>query len=468
MNVVTITYKTKLAEGKPYPQLEGNAYLKLLDSKKNEIYSGDFGVYLGREIIDGGQKLYFPFIDIDGDPEMTGDSKIENVIFKAHLTLQSLEKLGASDLFTLIATGNTGFRLLSNILLARDAYDAFADFVKREMPQIIDLQPTLDLAMPHQLFVYKGHQLQNQKDLVNRHSAVISAEVILNEEIGPTEYKELTSGAPDPYEVIESIKRIIDFRPIADLSVLGAFGRKLTEYEQLVKEIKANTFNFAARKNKKAIISLEAMRDMLLEKRIQCKVEKRGKSMAISFSGLPCPVCKETSANARAYPPHYYLRCFNSSCQASKPMPLVSWSGIKAGGAGGSRHNNQTSTTQKAPTNFISKDAARNHIREALKTQESSLIVVTPGVGKSQEAIKYLVEETDGKTVFYSCFNRALKEEAYTKAVSFSKGSKQIHLLKSLDELCKRPDLKQVIDRGFSPTEILCPSCEHQGDCDYH
>ncbi|MGA2226573.1 MAG: DNA polymerase, partial [Syntrophobacteraceae bacterium] len=264
--------------------------------------------------------------------------------------------------------------------------------------------------------------------------------------------------------------RIIDFRPIADLSALGDFGKKLAEYKQLVKEIKVNTFSFAARRNKKATISLEAMRDMLLEKKIQCRIEKRGKNLVVSFSGLPCPVCKKTSANARAYPPYYTLRCFNTSCQASGGMPLELWSGIKTGGGtGGSRHNSQTSSAQKAPKNFIGMDDARDRIREALKTEESSLIVVTPGVGKSQESIKYLVEETDGKTVFYSCFNRALKQEAYDKAVSFSSsGGKKIHLLKSLDELCKRPDLKQVIERGFSPTEILCPSCEHQGNCDYH
>ena len=467
--MVTVTYKTKLAEAKPYPQLERNAYLELLASKKNEIYTGGFGAYLGREICFEKQKLYFPFIDIDGDPKATSDSKIENAIFNARLTLKSLEKLGALQFFILIATGNTGFRLLSNILLARDAYDAFGDFVKREMPQIIDLKPTFELGMPHQLFVYKGHTLQNAKDPVDRHSAVISTDAVLNEEIGPAEYKELTLGRPEPDEVIESIKRIIDFRPIADLSALGDFGKKLAEYKQIVKEIKVNTFSFAARRNKKATISLEAMRDMLLEKKTPCRIEKRGKNMVISFSGLPCPVCKKTSVNARAYPPYYTLHCFNTSCQASGGMPLALWSGIKTGGGtGGSRDNSQTSTAQKAPTNFIGMDEARNRIREALKTEESGLIVVTPGVGKSQESIKFLVEETDGKTVFYSCFNRALKEEAYDKAVSFSKGGKQIHLLKSLDELCKRPDLKQVIERGFSPTEILCPSCERQGNCDYH
>jgi hypothetical protein len=198
---------------------------------------------------------------------------------------------------------------LSNVLLAEDSYRAFADFVKREMPQIIDLKPTLDLEMPHQLFVYKGHILHNQKDLVDRHSTVISTNAILNEEIGPAEYKELTLGRPDPDEIIPAIKHILEFRPIADLNALGDFGKKLDEYKHLVKEITANTFNFAARRNKKDTISLEAMREMLLEKKIPCKIEKRGKSMAISFNGLPCPVCKKTSSNARAYPPHYYLRC---------------------------------------------------------------------------------------------------------------------------------------------------------------
>jgi len=40
--------------------------------------------------------------------------------------------------------------------------------------------------------------------------------------------------------------------------------------------------------------------------------------------------------------------------------------------------------------------------------------------------------------------------------------------LKALDELCTRPELKQVVNQGFSPTEILCRSCGSQKTCLYH
>ncbi len=91
---MTITYKTKLAEAKPYQQLERNTYLELLARKKNEIYFGEFGAYLGREIDLGGQKIYFPFIDIDGAPK-----KSMTLHSMSKKCLQSLSRLNRSYCF---------------------------------------------------------------------------------------------------------------------------------------------------------------------------------------------------------------------------------------------------------------------------------------------------------------------------------------------------------------------------------
>ena len=130
-----------------------------------------------------GQKLYFPFIDVDGQKDLHGDEKIESAILNASLTWKILKELGVSDYFKIIATGNTGFRMISNILFNSETYQAFVDLVKSEMPHIIDIEPTRDVEMPHQLFVYKGHSYQNKKQLVDGHSVIVPAEVFENETI---------------------------------------------------------------------------------------------------------------------------------------------------------------------------------------------------------------------------------------------------------------------------------------------
>jgi len=285
-----ITFKTILASGRPFKEMGTNDYLKFLKSERNRLYRGETGVYLLREVSLNGQKLYFPFIDIDGRKDHHGDEKVESAILNASLTLKILKELGVSDYFKIIATGNTGFRMISNILFNSETYQAFVDLVKSEMPHIIDIQPTCDTENPHQLFVYKGHPFQNKKQLVDGHSVVVPADVFENETPGADYYRSITAGKLDPDEVIECMRWFFNFVPITDLRVLNAFGEKLGQYRQLSKEIRVNPFGYIKIRKQQKPIALDVMQKMLAKKGIPSKIEKRGKKSCyfIFRPAVPC------------------------------------------------------------------------------------------------------------------------------------------------------------------------------------
>ena len=170
-----LTFKTVLAGHKPYNTLCGDEYVALLKANEMKIHQGSIGVYLARKVVVQEQELYQPLIDIDGGSDLSGDSKIESAIQFADATLRVLQKYGAGEHFKFIATGGTGFRAVSNFLLNREAYQAFSDFVRYEMPHITDLGPTVETDRPHQILAFKGHPDQTSKELVDGHSAVIDA-----------------------------------------------------------------------------------------------------------------------------------------------------------------------------------------------------------------------------------------------------------------------------------------------------
>ncbi|MBT4288109.1 MAG: hypothetical protein HOD92_12305, partial [Deltaproteobacteria bacterium] len=93
----SITYKNYKATSKPYPTASIDGYKKLLVADKNNIYNGNTGIYLDKEIHWGGQKLYFPLLDIDGDPNLKGTEKIQSAITNTTLTYRILKNLNAAE-----------------------------------------------------------------------------------------------------------------------------------------------------------------------------------------------------------------------------------------------------------------------------------------------------------------------------------------------------------------------------------
>lgn len=209
-----------------------------------------------------------------------------------------------------------------------------------------------------------------------------------------------------------------------------------------------------------------------MEQNINCVIANR-KKMAISFQGLRCPVCNSMRGNAVAYPPYYNLKCFNTNCAAhrdkdNKGLPLHKWTNIK--GYQDHQNQKQSSPIIQLPSKFETIEDARKIIKTALQTKDDSLIVLTPGVGKSQATIEYLANDMVGKKVIYSCFNKDLQKEAYNQIRELCPDHDRFSLIESMEELCpKKNELKEVTAKGFSPAEILCGGCEHRKTtCSYY
>ena len=263
------------------------------------------------------------------------------------------------------------------------------------------------------------------------------------------------------------MKGFLNFKPIADLASLGEFGRRLAENQKIIDEIEINPFDYIQFCRSKRSLSLDALHQMLSEKGILNKIEKRGMREAISFSGLPCPLCGKTTSNARAYPPYYSLKCFNMNCDASQGMPLIKWSGI-SGGTSVKANGGKTRSLLELPSAYEKIENTDEIIQQELLNSDDVLLLLTPGVGKTHVALRCLAEMEQGKTILYSCFNKKLQREAYEKIKTFTKSPDHIHLLEPREELClKTRELAEVTSRGFSPSEILCSVCEHRKGCKY-
>jgi len=461
-----LTFKPVLAATKPYPTTNDQEYLKFLSYRKKDLSDGNIAAYLSHRVVNDGQELFFPFIDIDGDSNLESDDKIESAIQNLLLTYKILEKLGVASRFKFIATGGTGFRALSNILFNKAAHNAFIDFVKIDMPHIWDHQPTSDTDTPYQLFAYKGNLIQNKKELVDRHSEYIRSNQIKAEIFTVQLYKSITEGKLDPDKTIEFVKWVLNPKLISDLTVLGQFGQSLEQYKQHSKELKLHPFSFNHLRKETSPIGLEVMQGMLADKGIISTIKHRGRNLALSFP--LCPACGEKNVNARAYPPYYFLRCFSASCPAVEGLPLSQWAGIKT--RGNNNYKRKKSFDLRPPSEFVAIDEARQKITYEIKSPDSSHIIFPPGVGKTTQTTKTIVESAKNKVIIYSSFNKALQLEAFNLARKFSGDKGSLHLLQSREDCCKRVDeLRNLTEKGFSPAELLCPNCEYRNtDCPYY
>ena len=464
-----ITFKPILKTAQPFPTMETYDYLLWLKKHSDSIFTGMKGIYLAEEVLVDGQRLYAPFIDIDGDSSLAGEDKIESSILNTQLTYTTLDNLGVSGRFTFIATGNTGFRALSNMLFEKSVFLAFIDFIKGEMPHINDTAPTEHYAMPQQLFAYKGSPLHNTKELVHRHSAVIAKHILKSKTLTRDLYKELTAGKPDPEEIIAFMDGYLEYRPVTDIDSLGKLGRFLKEYRDVRNDFTFKTFDFAKSRRKEPPLSLEILKKYLDERGTQCRIEIRHqlRKMAISFRGYPCPVCGKPTANAYAFPPHFTLKCFNTHCKAYTGMPLVHWAGIVPS----SPLTHTFRSRQFAlspPSDFTSMEDVQQTIKDTLYNNEDTLYRCTPGTGKTYAASKCLAESPGDNMVLVSSYNIDLQREQYERFISLNK-EKKAYLLKSRQAACSRKDeLNTVVGNGYSPAEILCPRCNQLKDCEYY
>ena len=463
-----LTFKTTLASGRPYSPTSGEDYLALLEANKDNIFGGSFGVYLARKVVVDGQELYQPFIDIDGTSGLERKEKIASAITFACLTLKSLFALEVADYFKIIATGGTGFRAVSNLKLNHPAYQAFVEWMRSEMSFIHDLKPTTETDIPHQVFAYKGDPLHAQKTLTDGHSTIINRNLLANNSFSVDDYLEITEGKPDPSEILSFMKWLISGPIISDLKVLGRFGNKLSEYQQSLFDFNVNPFShILLRKNTEAI-GLSALKEMLDEKGIRCTLEKRGNASAISFKGYPCPICGKKTANARAYPPSYKLKCFNVECEAHDGVPLYRWAGIKSNGYKSGSSKNGFDLT--VPNKYETLEDACSLVAQELNSPDNSIIVLTPGTGKTLTTLQEIQTMGQDRIVIYAAFNKSLQEEAFNTICALAGKKDGFHLIQSREDTCQRStELNDITQKGFSPSELICGNCPYRKtSCDYY
>lgn len=463
-----LIFKTTIASAKPYSSMPGEQYLSLLHDNKDNIYDGSFGVYLARKVVVNNQELYQPLIDIDGADGLNGPDKTISAITFAQATLKVISDLGAADHFKFLATGGTGFRVVSNLLFNRTAYLAFVDLMRFEMPHLHDLKSSTQIDFPHQVFAYKGDPLQTEKALTDGHSTIIDKTMLAQSAFTLDDYLHITAGRPDPDEVISVVQWLIAGPVLSDLKSIGPLGERIEQYQRIAADFKVNPFSYIQIRKNMEPIGLTTMQEMIGEKGIVSKVEKSGDALAISFRGLPCPVCGKPTANAWASPPRYQLRCFNVHCEAHDGMPLHRWAGIKITGGGYRPANNGFDLS--VPDQYISLGDARDLIDQELNTRDDALIVATPGVGKTRSALKAISTIGNDRIVIYGAYNRDLQREAYTNICKLAGDSTGFYRLQPREKTCLRPaELDEITSMGFSPAEILCTDCEHHDtDCGYY
>ncbi|MGC9329518.1 MAG: hypothetical protein ACP5I1_17925, partial [Candidatus Hinthialibacter sp.] len=371
--------------------------------------------------------------------------------------------------FTLIATGGTGFRLVSNLLLSRSHYWGFVSFLEHEV-QFVDLQPAKDIDQPHQMLAFRGHPLQTSlKQPISRHSEIVAASLILHQSFTTDDYYEITQGRPDPHEYISFLEAFFQFQPIADLSALGDFGSKIMEHTSLIPEVIISPYHFSYFRHRSKPMQLEEMHRMLAEKGIRSRIEMRGKKMAISFQNLPCPLCGKTTSNAYASPPSYNLFCYNTRCEANNIAPLSKWAGISLYESAENREDAISKRRSSLPIVSCSLSEIKSILKKELDARHDSLIIATPGAGKTYIALEWLTRHYEGKTILYSCLNKTLKEEVYHTFLSFPIPKDKVHLLHARDEVCtKKEELNRITSRGYSPKQLLCSSCPERDSCLYY
>ncbi|XPS88653.1 PolA2: predicted DNA polymerase I [Desulfosarcina variabilis str. Montpellier] len=439
-----------------------------MQNNETNISRGTFGIYLARKVFVDEQELYQPLIDIDGTSGLERQEKIASAITFACLTLKSLSALGVAEHFKFIASGGTGFRAVSNLKLNHPAYKAFVEWMRSEMSFIHDLKPTTETDPPHQIFAYKGDPAHNKKALIDGHSTIIDKNLLEQHAFTVDDYLQMTAGKPDPSEILSFVKWLISGSIISDLKVLGLFGNKLSEYQQSSFDFNVNPFSHILLRKNTEPIGLSALKEMLDEKGIRCTIEKRGNASAISFKGYSCPMCGKTTVNARAYPPSYKLRCFNVKCDPHDGVPLYRWAGIQSNGyrPGSSKNGFDLAV----PNKYETLEDACSLVAQELNSSDNSIIVLTPGTGKTRTTLNEIQTMGQDRIVIYAAFNKALQEEAFNTICALAGKRDGFHLIQSREDTCQRStELKDITRKGFSPSEIICGNCPYrQTSCDYY
>jgi hypothetical protein len=472
MESAKITFKAQLVERAPYSTLIGTDYIDFLESNLSELYQGNIGIYLSREVQIENQKLYFPFIDIDPFLNKENNTECELItdsILRTKILIQSFSELSILGCFKFIATGGYGFRAISSMLLNKENYNGFVDLVKNELKScIIDFQPTEVTTQPYQVFARKDNPFQNHRTLIGRHSVLVESDIIMGE-FTSDDYRSVTGGELNPYYYIDAAKQLLDFRIVSDISSLGEFGHKIQRYSELRKGNAVDSINFFdISKNVKAI-SADKTLEMLNNHGYFFKEMDKATGKFYTFKNKICPVCGYSNGNAYIKPPYFRLKCFRSSCPANIThggLPLPEWSGLLL-----QKENNRSHRLLSAiPSQKMTLVDAQQSIKSHLNSNSDVFLRVTPGSGKTHLALEYACSQASlGKKIIYSTYNVAQLDEIYNVAKQILNGEDKIYRLNTQESFCRfRDNYRTVVDIGYSPSTLLCKCCQEKDNCEYY
>ncbi|SHK67526.1 DNA polymerase family A [Desulfatibacillum alkenivorans DSM 16219] len=473
MNKTEITYaasKEDIPKTSPV-----NDYLTELQNNQDRIFSGEMEIFIAPKFRVEDEDFFFPIFEISVELEpVYGDesNEFQRAMYCASRTLDILKNLEVDGYFKVIAKENGAIRLASRLAIPIEFQGAFAHFVLKELPIEYGLEFIEPTDSPEPLLTNGFHNDPSSLGgLLSFHSEIMDG---CWRDLSMAEFTALIQGNPDPESYIAFVAWLTCFQALNPDESDSKFAQELSKYKVLLDGDTILPFNPQQIKKPPKALSLDAVQTHLTSKGIRSKVEKRGESLAISFDKLPCPMCGRTDTRAWAYPPFYRLKCFNARCEASyegEGVPLITWAGLV-----NEYQDRQDSISQTCyfapPESYMNCDQARAIVPQtlstALETGESALLLVTPGVGKSHGALEYLASHCTGKTIIYSCLNKALKNEAYQKCLDFASDKSKIHNLEARDALCSMKDEhKRVVELGYSPGKIMCANCSHKSTCPY-
>jgi len=467
-----ITHKTQLAQKAPYNQLLFHDYIDFLEHNTSEIYQGNTGLYWSRTIEIDGQKLYFPFIDIDSFLDKGSNTEIELIndsIFRTKVLARALSDLGVLNRFQFIATGGYGFRAISNILLNKEDYNGFVGFMKTELKScIIDFQPSENTTAPYQILARKDNPFQNHKQLVGRHSTLVDSNWIMDG-FSYYDYCSITSSELNPYSYIDAARKLLHFTVVSDVSSLGDFGNKIQFYRELLKHNNDKKINFFDISQNIKTISTDKTFEILNSQGYSFKEIDKGIGKIYTFSDKTCPACGHSNGNAFVTPPYFRLKCFRSSCPASISnggMSLNEWSGLFLQ----NENKSQSLVDPNITPQRMTLDEAQQAITDSLNSNSDVFLKVTPGSGKTHLALEYACEQAlRGNIIIYSTYNVAQVDEAYNVALQNLANNNLLHRLHTQEASCSHQgDYKSIVDLGYSPSTLLCKRCAEKENCAYY
>ncbi len=409
--------------------------------------NGAEGLWLA-PVLDTGE--FWTVFDVE-DPEH--HSSITANIEAALQFLYFLKIRSLSDGLQIILTGRA-FRFALPYAVPAKLKREFLLFLK-EQPGIDDAIQKKRDPVPFRMFAYRSKT--QDKDNLCRKSVLISPELL---EVTTEEYYlTLTSGQYSQLELKRIpgwTESILPTQPLPQpwLNFLGEYSEALKYKDLIFRKFKKPKNHEEYRK---AVLSYLARG---VDHR-ELDPDTTGALAALH----QCPQCGQKS---KAYVSKSgYVKCFRGSCVLSEGMRFSEVFADFEYEYKPEYAENGTDTPKMALSQ--ARETNVQVVRSGLESGTDTLLISTPGTGKTYAAISEVLKIAENRIVAIAAPTLNLCREIYHQALSMSPGNVNIKLLEGRNrQNCIKPDLcESVANRGFSPGLTLCVSCSEKETCLY-